>query len=1399
MHFTWLLSTEREDDLDLVSEDEEDDAMVQLDEEYMGEMQKKAAERDNERESENDSDFDQLEAEDRMARDEYDEGPTLVSPRASHSTRLRRSTVETAPEEPPSCFRRTMHQIPCTTCCFPLDGAHHKDCDRERIVKKTSRFCAPNLELLRTLRFVKHIRIFRKILAGTSKASYYVEEKSRGHSATDHDAASAELALEEFDSNGDSSSPSLSSVPSGSFSGNSSTPLTNSVEMMEYEVNEITGERVPKMRALNESGRPQGGGSQVTLDLESGMDSGDGVASGREGGVGELSAMMKPSWPQRKQAAIRRVKELAKETLANVKPGLLTAVVNFPLVLAVAGGVGAHPYFGLNAAFWSSMAATFFAGSRFTIAAPTMLLTSNLVGTVATYGTFVLPVIALMAAMMIYLMVFTRAIELVTFVPSMVTHGVTLGTSALVIIYQLKFALGLAGNIHASSVPYYILEMCQTALTSTNWRAVIMFMVALSISYSILRWGRGFSIAYALVPLGIITGWLLDYFLNNQTREHPYIETLGTRYGHVEFHPFLLTHWQRALFNWEVIGKSMEVAFICVMESYSTSQMTYEITGKRFSKNHEMFSLATANFVSGLFGGMPTSVGVTRTLLNIRSGATSRAAGLVNGLLLLLFSITMTSWLRWFPLPVVACLQIVSAWRSVDVAVWTKAWTEARLSTATSFLTALLCVAINPFIGLLIGIIISMSIFSRQLSKGHSELTVKTKVHRLQTERDPSGSSISLNAALRRSSNLAHSPSTILPIHTAPTPPRLSRFRPTLSASYTDLPASRTLSIRNAVAQLQPILGETPEEASEVRYNVVVYRISGVMTFINAHTHFETLKSITGNKGVTCLILNVRFLYYVDYDGKTVLRNLMEYVDSRLKIPTYLVGVTTDLAKGIKKDAWYKAKKKENLIWKLESDAFKDIQRRNAELIEAEQSETLTVAEAAPRVQPTAQTSNFGEISSSPDSAASRASDTTTPSWYATPAPSVFEMPAVPLKASTSRPIPGRFKMPEREPPSASLNQANSVPALAGDDQAESWHSSTGIQRSMSKKRLASRLAVVGSTSPASALSALNHRRNAEDALFTAEEMEMAISEAALAHGLDPASAVASAGAYLRAHRVHREAHTEGMSPQHTPSQSVSDLDRLPLPVFDPLALPHHAQYGGAFSDKREAQAQAQQNAKRASPRRATLLQSGAISSPIQAFDRRSEAPKRSSRKFAVSSAATSSLSPGNTSEVPHGLSRFHHGSYSSQYDDHGPHTAGTSSGAEFDAEDELSDSDSENSDSSSSSSSDEAIGHGTGAYLHDYMSPVEDDGPLHQHPGRPADPPLHLNLQPLLAVKHGSGAQKVSSSIPKRTVSSPGWPTAKISHPSSSGSLSGSTPELPSLIVTSSTDTYAPHPQDNK
>lgn len=78
------------------------------------------------------------------------------------------------------------------------------------------------------------------------------------------------------------------------------------------------------------------------------------------------------------QNRIDESKKLLYDFRDNVKPGLITAFINFPLVVAVAAGIGIPPSIGVRAALWSMLVTVLFGGCRFTVFGPTAVSLSFL-------------------------------------------------------------------------------------------------------------------------------------------------------------------------------------------------------------------------------------------------------------------------------------------------------------------------------------------------------------------------------------------------------------------------------------------------------------------------------------------------------------------------------------------------------------------------------------------------------------------------------------------------------------------------------------------------------------------------------------------------------------------------------------------------------------------------------------------------------------------------------------------------------------------------------------------------------------------------------------------------------------------------------------------------------------
>lgn len=106
-----------------------------------------------------------------------------------------------------------------------------------------------------------------------------------------------------------------------------------------------------------------------------------------------------------------------------------------------------------------------------------------------------------------------------------------------------------------------------------------------------------------------------------------------------------------------------------------------------------------------------------------------------------------------------------------------------------------------------------------------------------------------------------------------------------------------------------------------VHSDLIVYNISGTLTYVNMPAHLKTVEKIRGNKYV---IISLRHVFYADSDGIEYLKELIETL-KKSNEKVFITGVNKEVKKLIVKEEFYKKKILENKIYDRTSEALKAI------------------------------------------------------------------------------------------------------------------------------------------------------------------------------------------------------------------------------------------------------------------------------------------------------------------------------------------------------------------------------------------------------------------------------------------------------------------------------------------
>ncbi|WP_417517908.1 SulP family inorganic anion transporter [Minwuia sp.] len=119
-----------------------------------------------------------------------------------------------------------------------------------------------------------------------------------------------------------------------------------------------------------------------------------------------------------------------------------------------------------------------------------------------------------------------------------------------------------------------------------------------------------------------------------------------------------------------ILPYSLTMAAVGLLESMMTAQIVDDLTDTNSNKQRECGGQGVANFVTGFFGGMGGCAMIGQSVINVKSGGSTRLSTMVAGCFLLFLIVVLGPLVSQIPMPsLVAVMIMVSigtfSWRSV--------------------------------------------------------------------------------------------------------------------------------------------------------------------------------------------------------------------------------------------------------------------------------------------------------------------------------------------------------------------------------------------------------------------------------------------------------------------------------------------------------------------------------------------------------------------------------------------------------------------------------------------------------------------------------------------------------------------------------------------------------------
>lgn len=348
-----------------------------------------------------------------------------------------------------------------------------------------------------------------------------------------------------------------------------------------------------------------------------------------------------------------------KDLIGDLMAGLMVAIIALPLSIAlgiqsVPDGIGGHNgiQFGIITAIIAGFFISALGGSRHQIGGPTAAFVVIIYGYLANpeIGILGLALAGIFAGVLLILMGFLRAGNVMKFFPYPITIGFTTGIGVTLLIGQIKDFCGF----NASGVD--AIEKVVSYFSNISTFDVATFGVGvLGLLCVILLPKLSKKIPSAFVALILCTG--LTLILNNFAGAS--VATIGSKYGKVEagFFPPDFGGIGEVNFG-ALIVPSIVIAFLCAIESLLSATVAGGMTGTTFNANQELIGQGVANIASSFLGGLPATGAIARTAASIENGAKSPLAGMFHALFILIMYFALMDVVKYIPLAVFASILI---------------------------------------------------------------------------------------------------------------------------------------------------------------------------------------------------------------------------------------------------------------------------------------------------------------------------------------------------------------------------------------------------------------------------------------------------------------------------------------------------------------------------------------------------------------------------------------------------------------------------------------------------------------------------------------------------------------------------------------------------------------------
>ena len=392
--------------------------------------------------------------------------------------------------------------------------------------------------------------------------------------------------------------------------------------------------------------------------------------------------------------------------------GIIVGIIALPLAIAFGIASGVTPQQGLITAIVAGFLISFFGGSNFLIGGPTGAFIVIVAGIVGQYGMQGLIIATIMAGVFLVAMGICRMGAIFKFIPYPIVVGFTSGIALTIFSTQMKdfFGLPLDLQVPAGFIPQWICYFQN--LGSINWLEFGMSLLCLVICFSWSKVTKKIPGSLIALIIGTLASVLLSKFAGID------FATIGSKFPELA-NGLPMPKPVAPTFDYETIkglvSPAFTIAILCAIESLLAAMVADGATGKHHNSNTELIGQGIANIVTPLFGGIPATGALARTMASIKNGGKSPVTGLIHAIVLLLIYLFLMPYAIYIPLSCLAAILVqvaynMSEWRSFKYLL-----RGDKSDVAVLLITFFLTVIVDLTVAIEVGVLLAIVLFVRRV------------------------------------------------------------------------------------------------------------------------------------------------------------------------------------------------------------------------------------------------------------------------------------------------------------------------------------------------------------------------------------------------------------------------------------------------------------------------------------------------------------------------------------------------------------------------------------------------------------------------------------------------------------------------------------------------------------